>query len=185
MTAVPSIVWLLLWSGATLAESLTVIHDSGKTQPLAPYLTENIQTVDASTPEGMTHPATDGITEATQAKLKTPPITVFPLRFPISTPGLRPGRVKARALSLPHFSTPVFLIGSDDISQRWLRNTADKLKALGAVGVLVQADTAADWQRIKRVGQGLDIQAMSGQVIAESLGLRFYPVLISNAGIEQ
>ena len=150
---------------------LTVIYDSGDTQPLAPYLR-------------VFEPA-DGVPP--QSPVATPP----PLGaadpeawLPIQSIGLTPGIVHSRAIHRP-FSRPLFLIGADALSRQWLMEHRDRLKSMGAVGMLVQADTRDDLRTIAQLADGLAILPASATDIAKALGIRHYPVLISSHGIEQ
>ena len=56
---------------------------------------------------------------------------------------------------------------------------------MGAVGMLVQADTLEDLRRVAQMAGGLAILPASATDIAKALGIRHYPVLISSHGIEQ
>ncbi len=104
--------------------------------------------------------------------------------LPIRSPGLTPGWVQARKQDHP-FTRPFFLIGSDPRSRQWLRTHRDRLEAIGAVGMLVQADTLDDLRSIAELAGGLSILPASGSDIAKALGISHYPVLISVHGIEQ
>jgi integrating conjugative element protein (TIGR03765 family) len=150
---------------------LTVIYDSGDTQPLAPYL-QVFEPVDRVPP---------------QSPVATPP----PLGaadpeawLPIQSTGLTPGIVQPRAIHRP-FSRPFFLIGADALSRQWLVEHRDRLKSMGAVGMLVQADTLQDLRRVAQLAGGLAVLPASATDIAKALGIRHYPVLMSSHGIEQ
>ena len=99
-------------------------------------------------------------------------------------PGLTPGLVQTRSHERP-FSRPFFLIGSDARSRQWLKNHRDRLKVIGAVGMLVQADKLDDLRTIAELADGLSILPASGSDIAQALSISHYPVLISAHGIEQ
>ena len=150
---------------------LTVIYDSGQTQPIAPYL---------------------NVFEPPEASPRPRPTSPMPALgaadpkswLPIRSPGLTPGRVQARKQDRP-FARPFFLIGSDPRSRQWLRIHRDRLEAIGAVGMLVQADTLDDLRSIAELASGLSILPASGSDIAKALGISHYPVLISVHGIEQ
>ena len=71
------------------------------------------------------------------------------------------------------------------MSLQWLAYHRDTLKRLGAVGMLVQADTEADVRRVAEVAQGLSITLGSGSDLAAALGIERYPVLITPDGIRQ
>ena len=104
--------------------------------------------------------------------------------LPIRSPGLSPGPVQARSHDRP-FSRPFFLIGSDDRSQQWLVEYRERLKEIGAVGMLVQAETREDLRAIARLAGGLPILPASAVDIATALDISHYPVLITPQGIEQ
>jgi integrating conjugative element protein (TIGR03765 family) len=95
-----------------------------------------------------------------------------------------PGPVEARSHERP-FSRPFFLIGADAQSRQWLLAHRDRLKDIGAVGMLVQADTLEDLRAIAALAEGLSILPASGSDIAQALGVTHYPVLITAHGIEQ
>ncbi len=150
---------------------LTVIYDSGHTQPIAPFFE---------------------VFESKEALPQQSPIPTKPSLgaadpkawLPIQSPGLSPGLVQARAHDRP-FTRPFFLIGSDTRSRQWLQTHSDRLKEIGAVGMLVQAETVDDLQTIASLADGLSILPASGSDIAKALGVSHYPVLISAHGIEQ
>jgi len=152
------------WSG------ITVIFDSGQTRSLAPYL-EILEPSDRAT---NSQPA------------RTPKLGAADIQslLPIRSPGLSPGPVPSRAHNRP-FTRPFFLIGSDPRSRRWLVKHRERLMAIGAVGMLVQAETINDLQAIARLAGGLPITPASGADIAGALGVSHYPVLVSSQGIEQ
>ncbi|PLX61435.1 integrating conjugative element protein [Sedimenticola selenatireducens] len=153
-----------VWAG------VTVIYDSGDTRPLTPYL-EILE---------RTEPATD------DPPINTPRQGAADVQalLPIRSPGLSPGPVRARSHHRP-FARPFFLIGSDSLSRQWLLQHRDRLKSIGAVGMLVQAETREDLQAIASLSRGLPIMPASAADIATALNLTHYPVLISTQAIEQ
>ena len=152
------------------AAALTVIYNNGNTQPLAPLL--EVFAADAVTPP--------------QSPVIQPPSlgAADPKALlPIQSPGLTPGTVEVRSQQRP-FARPFFLIGADAQSRQWLQAHRDRLKATGAVGMLVQADTLEDLRAIAELAEGLSILPASGSDIAQALGITHYPVLITAHGIE-
>jgi len=150
---------------------LTVIYDSGHTQPIAPFL----EAFDAGNASPKQSPV----------PTKLPLSAADPQAWlPIQSPGLTPGPVQARSHDRP-FARPFFLIGSDARSRQWLQDHRDRLKAIGAVGMLVQADTLDDLRTIAELADGLSILPASASDIAKALGISHYPVLISTHAIEQ
>jgi len=151
--------------------ALEIVYDSGNTQPIAPFL----KTFDKSE-----------VPPILSSKSTTPQLGAADLQpiLPIRSPGLTPGRVQVRSHGRP-FSRPFFLIGSDARSRQWLHNHRDRLKEIGAVGMLVQADTLKDLSTIAELANGLSILPASATDIGQALGIKHYPVLISAKGIEQ
>ncbi|MCU7804244.1 MAG: integrating conjugative element protein [Candidatus Thiodiazotropha sp. (ex Lucinoma borealis)] len=150
---------------------LTIIYDSGNTQPIAPFLE--------------VFESADGIPQQRPVPTKLQLGAADPKAWlPIQSPGLTPGPVQARSHDRP-FVRPFFLIGSDTRSRQWLQDHRDRLKEIGAVGMLVQADTLEDLRTIAELADGFSILPAAGSDIAKALGISHYPVLISAQGIEQ
>jgi integrating conjugative element protein (TIGR03765 family) len=152
---------------------LEVIYDSGDTQPLAPFLEVFAET---PTPWAAVRSGNDlGAADATRL-------------LPIRSPGLTPGLVARRQVKLSdpgRIPRPFFLIGSDLRSREWLATHRDRLEQLGAVGMLVQAESVEDLEAMARIAGGLPILPASATDIARALGLEHFPVLVSRRGIEQ
>jgi integrating conjugative element protein (TIGR03765 family) len=151
--------------------ALTVIYDNGNTQPIAPFL-EAFESADESLQQSL-------IPTKPQLGAADPQAWL-----PIQSPGLTPGLVQARSHDRP-FARPFFLIGSDAHSRQWLQDHREQLKEVGAVGMLVQADTLEDLRTIAELADGLSILPASASDIAKALGISHYPVLITAHGIEQ
>lgn len=169
------LIGIALWASIASAE-LTVIHDSGATRPLAPYLE-----VFGETPR-MDPPAR---IENSNEKLGAAALSNL---LPIRTPGLMPGPVTPQPLRLPNngtLSRPFFLIGSDARSREWFAKHRDRLQAIGAVGMLVEADSEAELAAIAQIADGIPILPAPATDIARALGLEHIPALVSRHGIEQ
>lgn len=149
----------------TVQAELTVVADLGG-QPTATYF------------EGINN---QGKATASQAE----PLSVIPLTvLPISTPELTPGKVEARALTLPGMR-PMFLIGDDDLSRRWLSLRRDALVQLNAVGLVVNVASEGALNDLEKHADGLELLPVSGSDSAKRLGLTHYPVLLTEKGLEQ
>jgi len=155
--------------------ALTVIYDSGTTYPLAPFLAVFDE-----------EPNQGNRSQASPVLPTPPPLGAADLEriLPIQSPGLMPGRVEPRAVQRP-FTRPFFLIGADSFSREWLATHRDRLAEIGAVGMLVEAETLEDLRAIAAIAEGLPILPASANDIAEALGLSHYPVLITKDGLEQ
>ena len=174
---VPNICILLalLMTPSLVFAALTVIYDSRQTQPLAPFL----EVFD----EGNSQEKGPQISPISRMKQALGAADLERL-LPIHSPVLTPGRVEPRTLQQP-FARPFFLIGSDAFSRNWLATHRDRLVEIGAVGMLVEADTLDDLRTIAAIADGLPILPASANDIAEALDLSHYPVLITKDGLEQ
>jgi integrating conjugative element protein (TIGR03765 family) len=86
------------------------------------------------------------------------------------------------ATRLPH---PLFLVGADADSLRWLIEQRTKLLAMRATGMLVEVTTVEELRTVADAAQGLPIVPASASDIAHSLDIDRYPVLITREGIQQ
>ena len=176
---------LAIVAGSSALADLTVIYDSGQTQPLSPLLGPlQADKTPATDPAKASDPNRSSKSMLGPAELSN--------LLPLQSPGLEVGDSGDTPLS-PEVLTrlgqgnprPFFLVGSDAVSLQWLAYHRDTLRSLGAVGMLVQADTEADVRRVADVAQGLSITLGSGSDLAAALGIDRYPVLITADGIRQ
>ena len=170
-----AVLFSILAAPSLVAGALAVIYDSGDTYPLAPFLA-----VFDEEPDQGNRP------QASPTPPRPPPLGAADLEriLPIQSPGLMPGRVEPRAVQRP-FARPFFLIGADSFSREWLAAHRDRLAEIGAVGMLVEAETLDDLRAIAAIAEGLPILPASANDISEALGLSHYPVLITKDGLEQ
>ncbi|MEA3278188.1 MAG: integrating conjugative element protein [Pseudomonadota bacterium] len=155
---------------ADLSAELIVIYDSGETRPLGPLL-EVFAADEPPVPRADPHRSNLGASDLDRL-------------LPISSPGLTPGKVERRHLDR-RFARPFFLIGADPFSRHWLATHREELLRIGAVGMLVRAETVEDLSAIAVLAAGIPILPAPATDIAKALGLSRYPVLVSNQGIEQ
>ncbi len=151
------------------ATALEVIQDTGG-EPIAPYLARLAPPVPATRkPPG--------------TRLKRAVRTVSLAHYlPVRSPSLSPGPVEARRAPT-RLVQPLFLVGADPGSLRWLEANRERLKQLHAIGMLVQAETEADLEAVTAAAEGLPLLPASGEAFAAELQIRHYPVLITREGI--
>ena len=150
---------------ATLSfAELTVIYDNGNTTSITEYLKDRIQK---------------------ESRPPRPKRKQQPFSFPIKSEVLTVGDVKPQDKRLVYLKQPVFLIGSDQRSEQWLMRNKENLLSMNAVGMLVEAESMSDVERIANIAEGLRLIPASADSIANKLGLKHYPVLISTQGWEQ
>lgn len=102
--------------------------------------------------------------------------------LPVRSTWLTPGDVPRRVIRAPGLS-PVFIIGDDARSRAWLPQHLRSLRELGAVGLVVNIESAQALDALRRLAPGLVLAPTSGDDLARRLGLRHYPVLITATGI--
>ena len=156
---------------ALTGAALTVIYDSGDAQPIAPFL-DAFESSETTAPQ--------------RPIIQPPKLGAADLAslLPVRSPGLTPGPIQPKTHDRP-FARPFFLIGSDNFSRQWLLEHRERLKEIGALGMLIQADTLDDLQVIAELASGLSVMPASASDIAKALGVSHYPVLITPHGIEQ
>jgi integrating conjugative element protein (TIGR03765 family) len=169
------------WATATAAPP-EVIHDAGGTEPIASYMAPYLEAVAPSAHAGTARPA---------MPLQPPVDALDPqYRLPVSSPGLQPGRLTRDAgpevlERLRFLSRPLCLVGADPGSLQWLKAHRATLHAAGAVCLAVEVPDEAAWAQLSAAAQDLPLVLASGEELAETLGLRVYPVLITREGFEQ
>lgn len=154
---------VLCYAGETIPK---VIGTTGPTRSLLPYYARLSSKAES--------PARD--TEPGAAALAL---------LPIRTPEMAPGTVQPRQIDAKSLDRPFFIIGSDSRSRAWLAAHRARLVQMQAAGLLVQAETVEDLQRVADLGDGVPIAPVPGGDVAKRLGLKHYPVLISAGWIEQ
>jgi integrating conjugative element protein (TIGR03765 family) len=102
----------------------------------------------------------------------------------VHTKTLTPGHVKTRHVDLPLLAKPIYIIGDDALSEKWLATYAHRLKALHASGYLVNVSNKAAYAVLVQQS-GLHPTPINGAALQKRFGLRHYPVLISQHEIEQ
>ncbi|MCL6332058.1 integrating conjugative element protein [Pectobacterium carotovorum subsp. carotovorum] len=104
--------------------------------------------------------------------------------LPVRSPKLTPGTVARRIIDAPGLQ-PFFLVGDDEASYTWLQRQGTSLRERGAVGLAVNVETEDGLVRLRAAAPGLQLAPVAADDLAERLGLRHYPVLITSTGIEQ
>ncbi|MGL4667511.1 MAG: integrating conjugative element protein [Saezia sp.] len=104
--------------------------------------------------------------------------------LPVRSQRMKPGAVEPRTIHAPGLRA-VFLIGDDDLSKRWLVERLSELKALHAVGLVVNAENMQALEELRRLAPGLMLSPVSGDDISIRLDLLHYPVLITFDSIVQ
>jgi integrating conjugative element protein (TIGR03765 family) len=162
------VAFFFLFPGGKATAEVIVIYDTGTGRPLSDF----VKTPQMVVPEGLPDnnlPASDDF---------------VPKLFPVHTPELTPGAVtrQSTSLFLPH---PFFILGCDARSTQWLSQYHPRLRQIGAVGLVVEAPSLADFQALSAVAKGLRLSPVNASQLAQQLSIRHYPVLVTASLIEQ
>jgi integrating conjugative element protein (TIGR03765 family) len=120
--------------------------------------------------------------------VQTPVVANFDVQIeplPVKTPSLSPGKVVSRTIDRPYLDRPLFIVGADPLSIRWLVLHQAQLKQLNSMGLAVNVETLAQLNQLQNAAGGLAIHPLVGDAIAAQLALAHYPVLITASRIEQ
>ena len=167
----------VLLAGLPLAsragDPLIVVEDRGGTWALSYYEALNLQPR-ANAPA--------------RPPIPTPQIPATPAdaaaMLPVRSTKLTPGTVARRVIEAPGLR-PFVVIGDDETSHAWLRRHATSLRERGAVGLVVNVETVQALARLRALVPGVPLAPVAGDDLADRLGLRRYPALITATGIEQ
>lgn len=109
------------------------------------------------------------------------------VRFPIRS-GMVPGVLSeaqaqaASGLFRPEWlAHPVFLVGTDPLSRQWLSQHRQALIALGASGLVVQAESERAFKQVQQLAGGASLAPMVGDWLTTTLrraGVQTYPLLV-------
>ncbi|NMZ33987.1 integrating conjugative element protein [Pseudomonas proteolytica] len=151
--------------------ALIVVEDMGGTSALPYYRTLNLPSAPQPT-----------------KPVILPAVRINPYNeadmLPVTSEHLSPGKVENRITNVPGL-VPLFLLGDDELSRRWLAARADLLREINAVGLVVNVQHIAALAELRELGTGLEIVPASADDLALRMGVKHYPVLITATGVEQ
>lgn len=107
--------------------------------------------------------------------------------FPVVTTSMSVGRVtedEARDVRYQMAMTPMFIIGYDPVSIKWLTSNKELLKEKKAIGLVVNIQTKEQMEELQSiVGDGVLMQPTPGDRLAEHIKIRHYPFYMDNQGV--
>ncbi|WP_353047133.1 integrating conjugative element protein [Escherichia coli] len=103
--------------------------------------------------------------------------------FPVICTRLHPGSVMKRQL-LTGWG-PVFIIGDDPFSLRWMSEHLEILKSLNALGLVVNVESVERMEVLQQRADGLLLLPVICDNFVQTLQLNAYPVLITEMEISQ
>jgi integrating conjugative element protein (TIGR03765 family) len=153
-------------SASTLA-GVTVIHEGGPTVPIGQYLA-GMLTQEPAAPKSALPARSD----------------VLPMAFPVATPSMRPGSLPAplRLRTAGWLVAPMFIVGDDQMSRQWLAANHDKLRRLGASGLVVNVPSPDAFRSLRTVAPDVAMAPGSVEALARQAGLSVYPLYVAPDG---
>lgn len=164
--------WLACAPAFAQSPPLMVVEDQGGVSALPYY-----HTLDLPPRQGQLAPPAAPPAPPTRSYSES---DMLPVRSARLSPGIEPRRV----IQAPGL-TPMFLIGDDSRSRAWMTERGAQLRELNAIGLVVDVASAEAIAELRALAPGLTLSPVSGDDLAQRLGLRHYPVLITATGIEQ
>ncbi len=104
--------------------------------------------------------------------------------FPVHSDQLVPGKEQGRVINAPGLQ-PLFLVGDDEMSRAWLTQRREQLQQLQAVGLVVNVASAERFAEVKQWAGDLQMVPAPSNDLAQRLGIRHYPLLITATAIQQ
>lgn len=155
-------------------ETAVIVADHGGVSALPYYRALNLQspTGGKASPPTIPGAAAEPIPRVTESAF-----------LPVHSARLTPGAVKPKVIAAPGLQ-PFFLIGDDSASRTWLHGRLHDLRALGAIGLVVEVQTASALDELRKMAPGIMLVATPADDLAQRLGLTHYPVLITATAIE-
>lgn len=145
-----------------------VIHDSGQTLPIAPYLA----------------PLYAEQVPARRRSSANPPLQVatpMSAMFPLKTTKLSPGKISPTNVKML-MPMPIFVVGDDPQSRAWMTRNSKVLFELQATGIVVQAATEDNFWALRNAYPALRMVPSHGDDLYRTFGLNAYPFLIKTDG---
>lgn len=104
-------------------------------------------------------------------------------RLPLSSTQLVVGRPAIK--TVPGLTTPLFVMGMDEISLNWFSRAAQGLADIGARGIVVQVNHLAAWREFQHRARdiGIDLMLLSGDSLAQGYGIHTYPTVLMSPAL--
>ncbi len=107
--------------------------------------------------------------------------------FPVISKSMKVGRVtdsEARNIQYQVATQPMFIVGYDATSKKWLMENKTLLQRKNAIGLVVNVSNLAQMDELQEiVGNTVILQPTPGDRLAEHLNIKHYPFYLDNQGV--
>lgn len=118
---------------------------------------------------------------------KAPEVKSSDIAYPVITPEMKVGPIgtdEANNINASYLTFPIFIIGYDRVSAKWLQNNLDFLESKKAVGLVVNIQNSSQMKKLKELTKGkLVLQPTPGGDLSQAIGLKHYPAYIDQDGL--
>jgi len=164
--------WLVLMclaaSGTAGQAGVTTVHEGGPTVPIGQFTAGFF--AQAPQPAG---------------SFAAPPShSTLPVTFPVATASMRPGRQasETRLRTAGWLPSPLFLLGDDPLSRQWLAANRDRLRRIGAAGLVVNVTSIEAFQSLRALAPDIPMAAGSADELSRQFQADVYPLFVSVDG---
>ncbi len=162
----------LFGSISMASDNLIVIYDSGNTHSVINGAINAMSGEDA---------IMLAINEAKRNARGFSPPTVFP----VVTNGMTLGPLETNKTGRVWAVSPIFIIGYDEYSIKWLKHRKNALKELNAIGIVNNVGSKEELSVLQEIAGDLVLYPSPIDTIAAEFEIKRYPVLVSKWGMEQ
>lgn len=113
------------------------------------------------------------------------PVTVMASAFPIKTSAWSLGTFSSKEISLPEMKSPIFFVGCDDVSSRWVVQRSALIEERRALGFVVDCPSIEQFKLFKANIYPIIVQAANMDKIVSHIGHGIYPAYVHSRAIEQ
>ena len=118
---------------------------------------------------------------------KAPDVKSSEIAYPVITPEMKVGPIgkdEAKNINTSYLTFPIFIIGYDRVSAKWLQNNLDFLESKKAVGLVVNIQDSSQMKKLRELSRNkLVLQPTPGGDLSNAIGLKHYPAYIDQNGL--
>ena len=149
---------LLLLVGLKVSAAPVILYDSGKTTSAKEF-----------------YPFEQPNTESLKVDYPVKSMDIFPVK----TASLSLGLTVPKKPPIPIY-IPICIIGDDATSKRYLQSSKEKLQKIGAMCYVVNVGSQKSFNDLQKIAPEIELIPANGNDFIKLLGLKHYPVLITN-----
>jgi len=104
-------------------------------------------------------------------------------RLPVKS-SIQAGSLSRRVIQNPGFSYPLFIVGDDARSREWLKEHADYLKHIQALGLVTNVSSASSLEALETLAN-MPLAPVNVDDLVTLLAIKHYPVVVEQGVVWQ